>query len=87
MHFFDQSVEKIKKIADKHEKWYGMLMMLSNHTPFSELDKYGDFPVDIKETITNEDGQQEDVTYPYMEGTKLEIISNQLIMQTELSVN
>ena len=69
--FFDQSVEKIKKIADKHEKWYGMLMMLSNHTPFSELDKYGDFPVDIKETITNEDGQQEDVTYPYMEGTKL----------------
>ena len=45
--------------------------MLSNHTPFSDVEKYGEFPVDIKETITNELGEQEEVTYPYMEGTKL----------------
>ncbi len=69
--FFDQSVEKLTKIAEKHDKWYGMMMMLSNHTPFSEVDKYGDFPVDIKETVTNEDGTTEEVSYPYMEGTKL----------------
>ena len=69
--FFEQSVNKIKKIAEKNDKWYGLLMMLSNHTPFSEVDKYGDFPVDIKETITNEEGQVEEITYPYMEGTKL----------------
>ena len=36
--------------------------MLSNHTPFSDTEKYGDFAVDMKEG---------DVTYPYMEGTKL----------------
>lgn len=69
--FFNQSVEKMTKIAKKHDKWYGMLMMLSNHTPFSEVDKYGDFPVDMKETVTKEDGTAEEVTYPYMEGTKL----------------
>lgn len=69
--FFEQSVEKLKKIDKKHNKWYGMLMMLSNHTPFSEVDKYGDYPVDIKETVTNEDGTTEEVSYPYMEGTKL----------------
>ena len=69
--FFDQSVEKLTKIAEKYDKWYGMMMMLSNHTPFSEVDKYGDFPVDIKETVTNEDGTTEEVSYPYMEGTKL----------------
>ena len=69
--FFEQSVEKIKKIDEENDKWYGMLMMLSNHTPFSEVDKYGDFPVDIKETVTNEEGTTEEVTYPYMEGTKL----------------
>ena len=69
--FFDQSVDKLTKIAEKHDKWYGMMMMLSNHTPFSEVDKYGDFPVDIKETVTNEDGTTEEVSYPYMEGTKL----------------
>ena len=69
--FFKQSVEKIEKINKEHEKWYGLLIMLSNHTPFSEVDKYGEFPVDIKETITKEDGTTEEVVYPYMEGTKL----------------
>ena len=69
--FFDQSVDKIKKIAEKNSNWYGLLIMLSNHTPFSEVDKYGEFPVDIKETVTNPDGTTEEVTYPYMEGTKL----------------
>ncbi len=69
--FFDQSVQKIKKISEKNDKWYGTLIMLSNHTPFAEVDKYGDFPVDIKETVTKEDGTTEEVTYPYMEGTKL----------------
>ena len=65
--FFKQSIEKLVKINQEHEKWYGMVMMLTNHTPFSEVDKYGDFEVNIKET--NEDG--EEVVYPYMEGTKL----------------
>ena len=69
--FFTQSVEKLKKIDSKHEKWYGLMIMLSNHTPFSDTDKYGEFAVDIKETITNSDGTQEEVSYPYLEGTKL----------------
>lgn len=69
--FFKQSIEKIKEINEKHDKWYGLSIMLTNHTPFSETEKYGEFPVDIKETITNEDGTTEEVVYPYMEGTKL----------------
>ncbi len=69
--FFNQSVEKIEKIAAKHEKFYGQLITLTNHTPFSATDKYGEFAVDIKETKTKEDGTQEEVSYPYMEGTKL----------------
>ena len=69
--FFRQSVEKIEKINTKYDKWYGLLIMLSNHTPFSEVDKYGEFPVDIKETVTNPDGTTEEKVYPYMEGTKL----------------
>ena len=69
--FFEQSIEKIKKVNQEHEKWYSLLIMLSNHTPFSETEKYGEFPVDIKEEITNEDGTKEIVTYPYLEGTKL----------------
>lgn len=69
--FFSQSVEKIKKINDEHKSWYGLLIMLSNHTPFSDVDKYGEFPVDIKENIINEDGTVEEIVHQYMEGTKL----------------
>ncbi len=69
--FFAQSIEKLKTINEEHEKWYGLWIMLSNHTPFSEVEKYGEFPVDIRETIINEEGYAEEVVYPYMEGTKL----------------
>lgn len=69
--FFDQSITKIKKVAKKNESWYGLLIMLTNHTPFSDTDKYGEFPVDIKETVPDQNGIPVEVTYPYMEGTKL----------------
>ena len=35
--FFRQSINKIKKIANENEKFYGTLIMLSNHTPFTSL--------------------------------------------------
>ena len=69
--FFKQSIPKIKKINEEHKNWYGLLIMLSNHTPFSDVDKYGEFDVNIKETIQNPDGTTEEKVYPYMEGTKL----------------
>ncbi len=69
--FFRQAIEKLKVINEEHEKWYGTFIMLSNHTPFSDVEKYGEFDVDIKETIVNENGEKEEVSYPYMEGTKL----------------
>lgn len=70
--FFLQSVEKIKEINAEGKPYYGVLLMLSNHTPFSDVDKYGDFPVDIKETVIDpETGLETVVSHPYMEGTKL----------------
>ena len=69
--FFQQSVQKLKKIDAEHDNWYGVLIMLTNHTPFSDIDKYGEFPVDIVETVINEQGIEEQITHPYLEGTKL----------------
>ena len=73
--FFKQSVEKLKKEKEENGKFMATMIMLSNHTPFDDLDKYGEFDVDIKEQVTktNENGEEvtEDVSYPYMEGTKL----------------
>ena len=69
--FFSQSVEKIKKIKEKHDKYYGLLISLTNHTPFSDTDKYGEFSVTMKTTVTNSDGSTSEVEAPYLEGTKL----------------
>ena len=70
--FFAQSVEKIKKIKEeKGTPFYGLLISLTNHTPFSDVEKYDPFDVSIKETVTKEDGTTEEVIHPYMEGTKL----------------
>lgn len=60
--FFKQTVPILKKEYDENGKFMATLIMLSNHTPFDALDKYGEFDTDIKE-----DGK----VYPYMEDTKL----------------
>ena len=60
--FFRQSVEKLKVINEEYDKFYGTFIMLTNHTPFSETDKYGEF--DVSKTV---DG----IKYQYMEDTKL----------------
>lgn len=69
--FFRQSIPMIQNIASKHDKFYCTMIMLSNHTPFDDVTKYGDFPVDMKITKTNEQGKKETVSTPYMEGTEL----------------
>jgi len=69
--FFDQSVDYLEKISKEHEKFYGVLITLTNHTPFSETEKYGEFDVSLKEKVTNGNGQEEEKVYPYMEETKL----------------
>jgi lipoteichoic acid synthase len=69
--FFRQSIPKIQEISEQYERFYGTMIMLTNHTPFDEIEKYGNFPVDMTITIQNEDGIEETVTLPYMEGTRL----------------
>lgn len=60
--FIRQSVDYIKQINSEHEKFYGTLITLSNHTPFDYEEPFGDFPV----TMTK-DGKE----YPFMKDTKL----------------
>lgn len=45
--FFKQSIGKIKKVKEENNMpIMATLITLSNHFPFDELHKYGDFPVD-----------------------------------------
>jgi phosphoglycerol transferase MdoB-like AlkP superfamily enzyme len=70
--FFRQSVPMIQDIVSSENKpFYATLIMLTNHTPFSSVDKYGEFSVDMKVSKVNDLGVEETVSMPYMEGTKL----------------
>ena len=75
--FFRQSITHIKNIDSKYEKWYTLLIMLTNHTPFSDITRWEEennnvFDVDYKyETIDEKTGEKVIVSAPYMEDTTL----------------
>ena len=65
--FFNQSVEKIKKIKAKKEPYYGVLITLSNHTPFNDLELIEDF-----DTSISLDNENKTITRNYLEGTTMD---------------
>lgn len=70
--FFSQSVEIIKDINDKNKNWYGTLIMLTNHTPFSDIEEYSDYLVDyITEEVNTETEETEQIVNKWLEGTKM----------------
>ena len=70
--FFRQSVEKLKQISEEHGNFYGTLIMLSNHTPFNDIDGHTDYSVDYKTTKINPiTKEKEEVVEPWLEDTKM----------------
>ncbi len=70
--FFKQSVSKIKDINKEHNNFYGTLIMLTNHTPFSYITPFSDYSVDIeKETIDPKTNEIITTTQHYLEGTTM----------------
>ncbi|MEG0994816.1 MAG: LTA synthase family protein, partial [Bacilli bacterium] len=69
--FFEQIIPKLNDIKKQEKPFFGTLITLTNHTPFSSTEKYGPFDVSLKQEITNENGVKQTLTYPYMEDTKL----------------
>lgn len=70
--FFRQSVNYIKDISRNHKNWYGTMIMLTNHTPFSYIGEHSDLDVSYKYEVVNPD-TKEVVTKKnnYLEGTVL----------------
>ena len=71
--FFRQAVPKIKKIEEKHRNFYGTMIMLSNHTPFDDVE-HMDTTLDVTmkyQKVNEETGETEEAVAPYMEGTIL----------------
>ena len=69
--FYRQILPILTDIDGKEQNYMGTIITLSNHTPFDEY-KYDDqLILTHTTTITNEDGEEEEVTFDYLEGTKL----------------
>ncbi len=70
--FFRQSVDIIKDIDSKNNNWYGTLVMLTNHTPFSDIKNHSDYSVDYITKETNPETKEvEEVVNNWLEGTKI----------------
>ena len=74
--FFRQSVNHLKENDKENDKWYSTLIMLTNHTPFSDItrwEKENDkvFDVDYKYEEKDSDGNVVTKSAPYMEDTTL----------------
>jgi len=69
--FFKQSVQKIKEIANKHSKYSGTLITLTNHTPFYDVSEYTNLDVTMKYQVQIEDGSTTEATATYLDNTTL----------------
>lgn len=70
--FFRQAVPIISSIKEANQNFYGVLIMLTNHTPFSDIEGHSDYEVNYKYTKVNEEtGEEQEYISPYMEDTKL----------------
>ncbi len=70
--FFRQSSDIIEQLSKEHDKFYGTMIMLTNHTPFTDIENYSDYEVDFKYKRMNEEtGNYEEASAPFLEGTKL----------------
>lgn len=65
--FYKQSVEIIKDIKEEQgNPYYGLLITLTNHTPFSDLELMDEYPTTIDVEINNKT-----ITRDYLEGTTM----------------
>jgi len=65
--FFYQSIDMIKKIKEEHNTpFYGLLITLTNHTPFSDLELMEEYPTTISIEMDNQT-----ITRDYLNNTTM----------------
>ena len=76
--FFYQLQAKLEKIEDEHANYMGTLIQLSNHSPYAATDwhpemydRFGKLDLTNTYTITDENGEKQEITDKYLEGRKL----------------
>ena len=69
--FFRQFIPMLKDIEKNNKKFYGTIITLTNHSPFGDVEKYGEFDVTMKYTYKDENGKKVKGVANYLEGTSM----------------
>ena len=69
--FFNQSISLLSNIKDTKSPFFGTIITLSNHSPFNDLEKYGEFDVSMNYKYKDEDGKTVSGNAPYLEDTPM----------------
>ena len=69
--FYKQFIPKLKDIKNSNDKFFGTVISLSNHSPFSDIEAYGDFDVSMNYSYVNAKGSRVSGKSPYLENTTI----------------
>ena len=69
--FYKQLIPVLSEIKQNNQKYFGTIITLSNHSPFNDLEKYGDFDVTMDFTYEDEYGNKIKSNAPYLEGSSM----------------
>lgn len=69
--FFKQATVLLKGIKESKEPFYGKIITLTNHSPFDQIDKYGDLDLTMPYEYVNENGVKIKGVADYLEGREM----------------
>lgn len=69
--FFKQITPIISGIKEEKAPFMSTVITLSNHSPFNDVEKYGEYDVTMKYETTDETGKKVTETAPYLEDTEM----------------
>ena len=69
--FYRQIIPIMNNIKSSYQKYLGTIITLSNHSPFSDIEKYGEFDVKMKYSHEDEDGNKITEYAQYLEGSAM----------------
>ena len=70
--FFEQAMPILRKIENEHQNYMGTIITLSNHSPFNDVEKYGEYDLAIHRQVTNpETGEVSEEIDDYLDGRKM----------------
>ena len=69
--FFKQINPLLDDIQKYNSPFFGTIITLSNHSPFNDLEKYGEFDVTMNYEYTDDNGKKVKSNAPYLDGTTM----------------